>query len=72
VAQKEYWIYKMYRVPLPWDGPYASKKAVLEVFRRKYLIIGVRKQDFKIYKHVVTPLGSSSFVTTWRVCSARV
>jgi len=51
----EYAIYKMFRDPEYWDGPFKTLKKARVAYRKKY-VNDAGPQDFQIYKIVLTPL----------------
>lgn len=55
LPKTEYAIYKMYRDPEYWDGPFKTLAKALAVYRKKYPN-QAGPQDFQIYKIVLTPL----------------
>lgn len=50
----EYWIYKMYRKPEQWDGPYDSLSKAKEDFAKTYSNDPTQPQDFAIFRQVTT------------------
>jgi hypothetical protein len=53
-AMIEYAIFKMYRTPEYWDGPYKTLKAALADFKKSYANAPEQSQDFAIFKIITT------------------
>lgn len=52
----EYAVFKMYRSPTYWDGPYNTLKKAIKDFNESYVNPAPSGQDFAIFKITYTQL----------------
>lgn len=48
----EYWIYKLFRPPEQWDGPFESFSEAKKAFAKTYSNDPTEPQDFAIFRQV--------------------